>query len=184
VVVGIGVTPRTGPFEGAGLTIDNGIVVDEQLQATVNVFAAGDVANAFNPFYRARLRVEHWANASAQGLFAAKSMLGVPGTYDEIPYFFSDQYDVGIEYSGYATDWDEVVVRGDRSNHEFLAFWLKDRRVVAGLNMNIWEVHDQIRELLRQRRAVNSLDLADPEIPLAHFLDPESTSRRENETVR
>jgi len=175
VVVGIGVAPRTEPFQAAGMATDNGIVVDEHLQTTVeDVFAAGDVANAFNPFYGSRLRVEHWANASDQGLIAARSMMGRPAGYREIPYFFSDQYDTGTEYSGYATDWDEVVLRGDRENREFLAFWLKDRRVVAGMNMNIWDVHDEIRELIRSRRMVRRADLADAEIPLSRLLHAEA----------
>jgi 3-phenylpropionate/trans-cinnamate dioxygenase ferredoxin reductase subunit len=179
VVVGIGVAPRTEPFEAAGLATDNGIVVDEHLQTTVeDVFAAGDVANAFNPFYGRRLRVEHWANASDQGLIAARSMMGRPAGYEEIPYFFSDQYDTGIEYSGYATDWDEVVLRGDQANREFLAFWLKDRRVVAGMNMNIWDVHDEIRELIRSRQPVRRADLADAEIPLSRLLHARADAPR------
>jgi 3-phenylpropionate/trans-cinnamate dioxygenase ferredoxin reductase subunit len=171
VVVGIGVVPRTDVFAEAGLTIDNGIVVNEHLQTTVDdIFAAGDVANASNPFYRGRIRVEHWANAADQGLIAARSMMGKPATYAEIPYFFSDQYDTGIEYSGYATEWDEVVLRGDPDSREVLAFWLKDHRVVAGMNMNIWDVHDEIRELIRSRQPVRRADLADAEIPLSRLL--------------
>ena len=171
VVVGIGVRPRTEPFEAAGLATDNGILVDEHLQTSVaDVFAAGDVANAFNTFYGRHLRVEHWANAPHQGLIAARSMLGKPASYDEIPYFFSDQYDVGIEYSGNATEWDEVVFRGDRTSREFLAFWLKGRRVVAGMNMNVWDVHNDIRELIRSRRDVSRTDLADPDVPLSRLL--------------
>jgi 3-phenylpropionate/trans-cinnamate dioxygenase ferredoxin reductase subunit len=170
VVVGVGVVPRTEPFAAAGLKIDNGIVVDEHLQTSVDdVFAAGDVANARNPFYRDHLRVEHWANASEQGQAAARSMMGRSAGYAEIPYFFSDQYDVGIEYSGHATAWDEVVFRGDRAGREFLAFWLRDGRVVAGLNMNVWDVHDEIRELIRSRRQVSQTDLADPEMPLSRL---------------
>jgi 3-phenylpropionate/trans-cinnamate dioxygenase ferredoxin reductase component len=177
VVVGIGVTPRTEVFEAAGLATDNGLLVDEHLQTTVeDVFAAGDVANAFNTFYRDRLRVEHWANASDQGLIAARSMLGKPAAYGEIPYFFSDQYDVGIEYSGYAREWDEVVFRGDRGGREFLAFWLRDKRIVAGMNMNVWDVHDEIRELIRSRREVSRNDLADPEVPLSRVLEAGSAS--------
>jgi 3-phenylpropionate/trans-cinnamate dioxygenase ferredoxin reductase subunit len=171
VVVGIGVVPRTDVFAEAGLTIENGIVVNEHLQTTVDdIFAAGDVANASNPFYRGRIRVEHWANAADQGLIAARSMMGKPATYAEIPYFFSDQYDTGIEYSGYATEWDEVVLRGDPDSREVLAFWLKDHRVVAGMNMNIWDVHDEIRELIRSRQPVRRADLADAEIPLSRLL--------------
>jgi len=181
VVIGVGVTPRTDPFGAGGLPIDNGIVVNESLQTPIeDVFAAGDVANAFNPFYRNRLRVEHWANASEQGSVAARSMLGKPVSYGEIPYFFSDQYDVGIEYSGHATAWDEVVVRGDRANREFLAFWLEDDRVVAGMNMNVWDVHDEIRELIQSRRKVSRADLAHPEVPLSRVLqaEPDQAARR------
>jgi 3-phenylpropionate/trans-cinnamate dioxygenase ferredoxin reductase subunit len=180
VVVGIGVTPRVEVFEAAGVPTDNGILVDEHLQTTVDgVFAAGDVANALHPFYRDRIRVEHWANALNQGPAAAKSMLGKPVEYDEIPYFFSDQYDVGIEYSGYATEWDEVVFRGNRSAREFLAFWLRDDRVVAGLNMNVWDVHDEIRELIRSRREVSRADLADRDVPLSRLAEagPDEAAR-------
>ena len=185
VVVGIGVTPRTDPFEAGGLATDDGIVVDERLQTTVeDVFAAGDVAHAFNPFYGSRLRVEHWANASDQGQIAARSMLGKSARYDDIPYFFSDQYDTGIEYSGHAADWDEVIFRGDRSTREFLAFWLKDGRVVAGLNMNIWDVHDEIRELIRSRRPVSRMDLSDPEIPLSRLLQAEDGDPARAEVAR
>jgi 3-phenylpropionate/trans-cinnamate dioxygenase ferredoxin reductase component len=177
VVVGVGVSPRAEVFEAAGLATGNGILVDEHLQSSVeDVFAAGDVANAFNTFYGNRLRVEHWANAPHQGQIAARSMLGKRAVYDEIPYFFSDQYDVGIEYSGYATEWDEVVFRGDRAKREFLAFWLREKRVVAGLNMNVWDVHDEIRDLIRSRRDVSRADLEDPEVPLPALLKDESVS--------
>ena len=103
-------------------------------------------------------------------------MLGKTADYGEIPYFFSDQYDVGIEYSGYAREWDEVVFRGDRTGREFLAFWLKDKRVVAGMNMNVWDVHDEIRELIRSRREVSRNDLSDPEVPLSRLLESGSAS--------
>ena len=170
VVVGIGVAPRTSLVESAGLRIDNGVLVDEHLAASApGVFAAGDVANAWHPFYGHRLRVEHWANALNQGPVAAKAMLGEDVAYDEIPYFFSDQYDTGMEYSGYATEWDEVVFRGDVAAREFIAFWLKDAQVIAGLNMNVWEVSDPIRELIRSRTPVNRGDLADADIPLSQL---------------
>jgi 3-phenylpropionate/trans-cinnamate dioxygenase ferredoxin reductase component len=171
VVVGIGVAPRTGLVESAGLRIDNGVVVDERLETTApGVFAAGDVANAWHPFYGHNLRVEHWANALNQGPAAAKAMLGHEVSYDEIPYFFSDQYDAGMEYSGYATEWDEVVFRGDVGAREFIAFWVKDERVVAGMNMNVWDVSDPIRELIRLRRPVDRRDLADPDVPLSQLI--------------
>ena len=139
-----------------GLEIDNGIVVDEQLRTSApDVFAAGDVANAWHPFYGRRIRVEHWANALNQGPAAARAMLGEPVSYDRIPYFFSDQYDVGMEYSGYATEWDEVVFRGDREGGEFVAFWLRDGRVVAGMNVNVWDVNEHVQALIRSRQPVD-----------------------------
>ena len=184
VVVGIGVAPRTGLVETAGLKIDNGVVVDERLEtSSPGVFAAGDVANAWHPFYGHNLRVEHWANALNQGPVAARAMLGQDVSYDEIPYFFSDQYDVGMEYSGYATEWDEVVFRGDVDAREFIAFWVKDERVVAGMNMNVWDVSDPIRELIRSRRPVSSRDLADVNVRLSQLIaNPESGSNSRPES--
>ena len=173
VVVGIGVAPRTSLVESAGLRIDNGVVVDEHLATSApGVFAAGDVANAWHPFYGHRLRVEHWANALNQGPVAARSMLGEDVVYNEIPYFFSDQYDSGMEYSGYAAEWDEVVFRGDVAAREFIAFWLKDDRVVAGLNMNVWDVSDPIRELIRSRNPVDRDRLTDADVPLSDVGGP------------
>jgi 3-phenylpropionate/trans-cinnamate dioxygenase ferredoxin reductase subunit len=171
VVVGIGVAPRAGLVETAGVRVDNGVLVDEHLEASVpGVFAAGDVANARHPFYGRHLRVEHWANALKQGPIAARAMLGKSAIYDEIPYFFSDQYEASTEYSGYATQWDEVVFRGDVDAHEFVALWLKDQRLVAGLNMNVWDASDPIRELIRSRRSLDPRDLADPAVPLDQLL--------------
>jgi 3-phenylpropionate/trans-cinnamate dioxygenase ferredoxin reductase subunit len=168
VAVGIGVLPRTELAEAAGLEIENGIAVDERLETSApGVFAAGDVANAQHPFYGERLRVEHWANALNQGPVAADAMLGRPTAYEEIPYFFSDQYDGGMEYSGYAREWDEVVFRGDPSSREFLAFWLKGERVVAAMNMNVWDLHDELRELIGSRAPVSRRDLEDADASLA-----------------
>jgi 3-phenylpropionate/trans-cinnamate dioxygenase ferredoxin reductase subunit len=170
VAVGIGVVPRTELAQAAGLEIDNGIAVDERLEASVpGVFAAGDVANAHHPFYGERLRVEHWANALNQGPVAAEAMLGRPAAYEEIPYFFSDQYDGGMEYSGYARVWDEVVFRGDPRSREFVAFWVKGERVVAAMNMNVWDVHDELRELIGSRAPVSRRQLEDPDVPPAEL---------------
>ena len=171
VVVGIGVAPRCGLAETAGIRVDNGILVDERLETSVpGVFAAGDVANAHHPFYGRHIRVEHWANARAPGPRRRPERCSArPVAYDEIPYFFSDQYDVGMEYSGYATDWDEVVFRGDVDAREFVAFWLDEGRVVAGMNVNVWDVNDSIRELIRSREVVDRGMLADPNTPLTHF---------------
>jgi 3-phenylpropionate/trans-cinnamate dioxygenase ferredoxin reductase component len=162
VVIGIGAVPRVGLAEAAGLPVQNGVLVDEHLRTSApNVFAAGDVANAFNPFYGQRVRVEHWSNALHQGPAAARSMLGREVSYDRIPYFYSDQYDVGMEYSGYAPEWDEVVFRGDRDGGEFIAFWLRSQRVIAGMNVNVWDVNEHVQALIRSRREVDVAVLTD-----------------------
>ena len=166
-VVGIGITPRVQLAADAGLTVDNGIAANERLEASApGIFAAGDVANAWHPFYEQRIRVEHWSNALNQGPAAARAMLGEDVSYDRIPYFFSDQYDVGMEYSGYATSWDQVVFRGDRDGGEFVAFWLSDGRVVGGMNVNVWDVNQHVQELIRSRRAVDVAALTDADTPL------------------
>ncbi|HEY6590976.1 MAG TPA: FAD/NAD(P)-binding oxidoreductase [Actinomycetota bacterium] len=168
VLVGAGAVPRTDLAEAAGLPIRNGVLVDERLQVlgADGIFAAGDVAAAWHPRYQRYLRVEHWANAFNQGPAAARSMLGIPTSYERLPYFYSDQYDLGMEYSGLAATWDEVVVRGDPATHAFLAFWLKDGRVVAGMNANVWDVTEAIQTLIRNGRPVDPERLADPGIPL------------------
>src|SRR5579859_4844103 len=166
-VVGVGVTPNIELAGQAGLELENGVVVDEHLRTPApDVYAAGDVANARHPFYGRHIRVEHWANALNQGPAAARSMLGATDGYDRIPYFFSDQYDVGMEYSGYATEWDEVVFRGDRDAGEFIAFWLEDERVVAGMNVNVWDVNDKVQALIRSRARVDPAALRDGDTPL------------------
>jgi 3-phenylpropionate/trans-cinnamate dioxygenase ferredoxin reductase subunit len=167
VVAGIGVVPRTGLAADAGLQISNGIAVDAGLRTSApGIYAAGDVASAWHPAYQRRVRVEHWANALHQGPAAARAMLGRPVSYDRIPYFFSDQYDVGMEYSGYAAQWDEVVFRGDRAGGEFIAFWLRDGRVAAGMNVNVWDVNADVEALIRSGAKVAAGALADPDVPL------------------
>jgi 3-phenylpropionate/trans-cinnamate dioxygenase ferredoxin reductase component len=167
VVVGVGVEPRTELGSMAGLALDNGIAVDAWLRTSAPaVFAAGDVANAHHPFYGERIRVEHWANALNQGPAAARNMLGGDDEYDRLPYFFSDQYDVGMEYSGFARTWDRVVFRGDPASREFIAFWLVEDRVVAGMNVNVWDVTEPIKALIRDRVRVDDRRLADTDIPL------------------
>jgi 3-phenylpropionate/trans-cinnamate dioxygenase ferredoxin reductase component len=169
-VVGIGAAPRDELARAAGLEVDNGVRVDARLQTSApNVFAAGDVACAWHPFYRESIRVEHWANALNQGPVAAQAMLGDSVSYDHIPYFFSDQYDVGMEYCGYAPAWDEIVLRGDRSAGEFIAFWLRDDRVIAGMNVNVWDVNEDIQALIRSRVTVDSATLRDPGTPIAEI---------------
>ena len=168
VVVGIGVQPRTELAERAGLTVGDGVLVDELLRSShPSVFAAGDIARARHPFYGEHVRVEHWATARDQGAAAGRSMLGRGVPSDPLPYFFSDQYDAGMEYRGRAVDWDRVVVRGDPDSGEFLAFWLHEDRVLAGMNVNVWDLGDDIDRLIRSRTQVDPDRLADPGVPLA-----------------
>jgi 3-phenylpropionate/trans-cinnamate dioxygenase ferredoxin reductase subunit len=165
VVIGVGVAPRTVLAEGV-LDVDNGILVDAGLRTSADgVFAAGDVANHDHPLL-GRLRVEHWANALEQGPAAARAMLGQDVTYDRVPYFFSDQYDVGMEYAGLSRPDDEVVFRGDPESGEFIAFWLRDGRVVAGMNVNVWDVNEHIQALVGAEATVEAERLRDPDVAL------------------
>lgn len=169
VVAGIGVKPRIGLAKHAGLDVENGILVDEHLRTSApGIFAAGDVANAFHPFYGERVRVEHWANALHQGPVAARSMLGrEDAVYDRLPYFFSDQYEIGMEYTGFSHPEDRVVIRGDLAGREFIAFWVDlGGHVVAGMNVNVWDVAEPIERLIRSRAVVDVQRLADPGVEL------------------
>ncbi|WP_406110826.1 NAD(P)/FAD-dependent oxidoreductase [Kitasatospora purpeofusca] len=169
VVVGVGIAPDTALAETAGLEVENGIKTDEHLRTSdPDIHAAGDVANAFHPLLGRHIRVEHWANAVNQPQTAARAMLGEDAVYDRVPYFFSDQYDLGMEYVGWVEPggYDRVVFRGDPATREFIAFWLSEGKVLAGMNVNIWDVTDPIRSLIRSGRAVDPARLADPEVPL------------------
>jgi 3-phenylpropionate/trans-cinnamate dioxygenase ferredoxin reductase subunit len=167
VVVGVGVVPRTEVAQAAGLAIDNGILVDEHLATTApGIYAAGDVANAFHPRYGKRLRVEHWANALHQGTTAGRNAAGNADAFARLPYFFSDQYDLGMEYVGHAGAADAVVVRGDVEAREFIAFWHRDGVVTAAMNVNVWEVVDQLGAIVASQRAIDPALLADPGVPL------------------
>jgi 3-phenylpropionate/trans-cinnamate dioxygenase ferredoxin reductase component len=173
VLVGVGVQPRIQLAANAGIAVDSGIPVDEHLETSVpGVFAAGDVANGWHPFYGERVRVEHWSNALHQGPTAARNMLGQADAYDRLPYFFSDQYEVGMEYSGFAREWDRVIFRGDPATREFIAFWLTGDRVVAGMNVNVWDVSDPIRRLIGERVAVDDRQLADADVPIDQLVAP------------
>ncbi len=170
VVVGVGAIPSTELAEAAGLTIDNGIRVDASLRTSdERIFAAGDVANPWHPILGAYLRNEHWANAKATGKVAAASMMGEQAQLDAIPYFYTDQFELGMEYSGYGplTRDARVVYRGDPSSLEFIAFWIAGGRVVAGMNVNVWDVNEQVQELIRSGREVDNARLADPSIALS-----------------
>ncbi|MEW2579580.1 NAD(P)/FAD-dependent oxidoreductase [Streptomyces syringium] len=178
VLAAIGAAPRTALAEAAGLALvdradGGGIAVDASLRTSdPDIFAAGDVAAAEHPWLGTRLRVEHWANALNEGPAAARAMLGQEVSYDRVPYFFSDQYDVGLEYSGYAPpgSYDQVVCRGDVGKREFIAFWLAEGRLLAGMNVNVWEVTDTVQKLIRSGRRLDPDALADPGIPLESLL--------------
>jgi 3-phenylpropionate/trans-cinnamate dioxygenase ferredoxin reductase component len=176
VVVGVGAEPRSELAAGAGLEVQDGIVVDALLRTgSPEVFAAGDVANAHHPFYGEGIRVEHWGNALEQGPAAARGMLGRTEPYERLPYFFSDQYDAGMEYTGLARAWDRVVFRGDPASREFIAFYMLEDRVVAGINVNVWDVTDPIQRLIRGRDAVDDRRLADADVPLEQLAPAEGS---------
>ncbi|MFS4095154.1 NAD(P)/FAD-dependent oxidoreductase [Streptomyces sp. AF1A] len=174
VLAAIGAAPRVALAEAAGLEIADradggGVVVDARLRTSdPDIYAAGDVASFPLPLFGTRLRVEHWANALNGGPAAARAMLGKDVTYDRVPYFFTDQYDLGMEYSGWAPpgSYDEVVIRGDAGKREFIAFWVKEGRVLAGMNVNVWDVTEKIQRLIRADAPVDLEALADPHVPL------------------
>ncbi|GAA3497952.1 FAD-dependent oxidoreductase [Streptomyces prasinosporus] len=174
VLAAIGAAPRTSLAEAAGLALADradggGVLVDERLRTSdPDIYAAGDVASFPHALFGARLRVEHWANALNGGPAAARAMLGREEVYDRVPYFFTDQYDLGMEYSGWAPpgSYDQVVIRGDAGKREFIAFWVREGRVLAGMNVNVWDVTDPIQRLVRSRTAVDTEALADPHVPL------------------
>jgi 3-phenylpropionate/trans-cinnamate dioxygenase ferredoxin reductase subunit len=170
VVVGVGAVPNIELAKNASLAVENGVLTDERMRtAAPDVFAAGDVANAFHPVVEQHMRNEHWANAINGGKAAARSMLDRDGVFDDIPYFYTDQYDLGMEYSGYPplTRDAQVVYRGDLAGREFVAFWHLDGRVVAGMNVNVWDVNEDVQSLIRSARRVDLDRLTDADIPIA-----------------
>ncbi|MGH3843073.1 MAG: NAD(P)/FAD-dependent oxidoreductase [Pseudonocardiaceae bacterium] len=174
VIVGVGARPNTELAEAAGLAVDNGVLVDATLRTDdPDIYAAGDVANAINPRYHARIRVEHWANALHGGPAAARSMLGQQVSYDRVPYFFTDQYDVGMEFTGWFAPggYDALVTRGDLQARAFYAFWLAADRVVAGMHVNQWDQGiAPVEALIRSGAPVDRHSLADPAVPLTELL--------------
>jgi 3-phenylpropionate/trans-cinnamate dioxygenase ferredoxin reductase subunit len=173
VVVGVGITPNVGLAKNAGIAVDNGIVTDPALRTSADgVWAAGDVANWRSTTLGTNVRVEHWANANDGGLAVGRSMAGQDVTYDPIPFFFSDQYDVGLEYAGYIPrdSGAELVLRGKPSGNEFMAFWVVPEsggvRVLAGMHVNVWDTIEAVQTLVRDRTVVDRDRLADPEVPL------------------
>lgn len=173
IVVGVGVTPNVTLARSSRLNVDNGILVDRHLRTSDNdICAAGDVANAYHPLLGRQLRVEHWDNALHQPVVAAKTMLGQSATYDRLPYFFTDQYDLGMEYTGHTDpdSHDQVVIRGNTNTRQFIAFWLHDKRLVAAMNVNVWNVVEPIRELIRSGERVDPAQLTDLDAPIAQLL--------------
>ncbi|MFC5932060.1 NAD(P)/FAD-dependent oxidoreductase [Cryobacterium melibiosiphilum] len=169
VLVGIGATPNVELADSAGLTIDNGVSVDASLRTSdPAIYAAGDVANAYHPVAKLQLRSEHWANALNGGKAAARSMLGQNMSYDDIPYFYTDQFDIGMEYSGFGplARGADVVYRGDRAGREFIAFWVTGGKVVAGMNVNIWDVNEAVQGIIRRGNQVDHAKLANADVPL------------------
>ncbi|HUJ65693.1 MAG TPA: FAD-dependent oxidoreductase, partial [Acidimicrobiales bacterium] len=171
VIVGVGVAPRTDLAAAAGLTLDNGVVTDEYLESSApGVYAAGDVANVFYPAYGTHIRLEHWSAALNQGPAAARNMLGLAAAYDKVPYFFSDQYDLGMEYRGHAPTFDRVVIRGDTRRREFMAFWLHHGRVRAAMNANVWDQGETLEALVRADQPIDPARLGNPEVDLSSLI--------------
>jgi len=173
VLVAVGAQPNVELAKQAGLAMaEGGVLVDASLRSSApDIYAAGDIAAAQHPLLNTRIRTEHWANALKQPAVAAAGMLGKSAEYTELPYFFTDQYDLGMEYVGYASSSDRVVFRGDVDGREFVAFWLDaDERVLAGMNVNVWDVVDDVQALIRSRAVVDTDRLADPAVPLAEVL--------------
>ncbi len=174
VLVAVGAAPNTDLALRAGLTTgtDGGVLVDSALRTSdPDIFAVGDIASAQHPLFGTRIRTEHWANALKQPAVAVAGMLGKAGEYAELPYFFTDQYDLGMEYVGHAPDYDRVVFRGDVDGREFVAFWLDgENRVLAGMNVNIWDVLDDVKSLIRSRSPVDPDKLSDPQQALASLI--------------
>ncbi|NUR83932.1 MAG: FAD-dependent oxidoreductase, partial [Nonomuraea sp.] len=151
VVAGIGAIPDTALAEAAGLAVDNGVTTGADLRTSdPDIYAAGDVASAYHPRLGRHVRVEHWANALNQPAVAARAMLGQEVAYDRLPYFYTDQYDLGMEYTGYVPPGarHDVVIRGDVARREFVAYWLRDETVIAAMNVNIWDRTDELKALI------------------------------------
>ncbi len=175
VVIGVGARPNIELAEAAGLEVDNGVLVDQSLRTSdPDIYAAGDIAHALNPFYGTRIRVEHWANALYQGPIAARGMLGHTVEYDQLPYFFTDQYDVGMEFTGWFPPGEnkDIVIRGKLADRSFHAFWLSGNRVVAGMHVNRWDDGiAPIDDLIRARIPIARERLADPSVGLASLVE-------------
>ena len=164
VVVGVGTTPVTDLLEDTGVHLENGIVVDEHCRASVEgIYAAGDVANHLHPLVGSHIRVEHWQNALKQGAAAAKAMLGSPDPYDEVHWFWSDQYDTNIQSAGHVSNSTNPVIRGDLSTRSFAAFSLRDGRIVGAVALNRGQDLRRCIALIKSKAVVDPAKLADPD---------------------
>jgi 3-phenylpropionate/trans-cinnamate dioxygenase ferredoxin reductase component len=176
IIAGVGVRPRDELARAADLVVDDGVEVDELLRTSdPDVFAIGDVASQWHPLLGARVRVEHWDTARRHGIAVAKSMLDRGAPYRKAPYFYSDQYDLDMEYVGHPARWDRLVFRGDPATGSFCAFWLAGSRVVAGLNARVPGVSPTIAKLIESGVEVDPAALADPGQPLESMLGEETT---------
>ena len=170
IVVGVGADPRVELAVAAGLKVENGIVVDGNLETSASgVYAAGDVASAWHPHYKRQLRVEHWANARYQGTAAGENAVGPHQVYDRLPYFYSDQYDVSLEYVGHSESNDEVVIRGDLEGRKFIAFYHHDGVLSAALTVNIAKVFKDIKLMIASGKKLDLVALADENVPLSEL---------------
>jgi len=167
VVVGIGIEPVVAMLEGSGIHVDNGVVVDEYCETTLRgIYAAGDVANHDHPVFGRRIRVEHWHNAIKQGSAAARNMLGQRVAYDEIHWFWSDQYDANLQYAGFHTTFEQLVVRGRLDSGSFLACYINKGRIDAAVALNRAKDVRRVMPLIKARRAVNLEALRDESVDL------------------
>ncbi len=169
VVIGVGIVPNTELAGAAGLEVDNGIRTDASLRtADPAVFAAGDVACFDHPLLGRAIRTEHWANALHGGTTAGLAMLGQDVVHDRLPYFYTDQYDAGLEYIGHVPRGidTEPILRGDPESGSFMAFWVADGRILAALHVNQWDSLAPAEPLIAARTPVHPDRLADPQVPI------------------
>jgi 3-phenylpropionate/trans-cinnamate dioxygenase ferredoxin reductase subunit len=167
VVVGIGIGPAVELLEGSGIHVDNGVVVDEYCQTNISgVYAAGDVANHYHPIFDRRIRVEHWQNAIKQGAAAARNMLGKRVAYDQVHWFWSDQYDANLQYAGFHTKWEQLVVRGSLDSGSYLACYVNDGRIDAAVGLNRVKDVRRVMPLIKSRHELDLDQLRDEGVDL------------------
>jgi 3-phenylpropionate/trans-cinnamate dioxygenase ferredoxin reductase component len=167
VVVGIGLVPNAAIAQAAGLEVSNGIVVDEQGRTSdPDIFAVGDVAHLPLACLGRRIRLESWANAQNQAIVAAKALLGHDTRYDELPWFWSDQYEMNLQILGLPAAWPESVVRGDPAKGAYCRFYLEGDRIVAAVAINAPRDLRAAKKLIQTGKPVRAADLVDPAVNL------------------